>query len=163
MGRGGYNGGSSSLNSPKKEKIIVFPTDSTLQDLQLATILESGCNLTNELGGIQPEFGYLIRKTKEPTQGIVEAGNKDKKRLSDIVSFKKGKRKKSGKKNRPTVSAVWIAGSTLLETCPELVRIYHSENPVAARPYGYSESTSTSDSDDGFCETLESFAVTEQA
>ncbi|KAF2106261.1 hypothetical protein BDV96DRAFT_607490 [Lophiotrema nucula] len=121
MGRGGYNGGDPTVKEPKVDNFyIISPGEST--SLKLSTtsqILECGFNLKNEKGGIQPEFGYIVRA--KPAKQKQKPGG-----ISYIVSRYKWKRAKQS--NR------WVAASVLLANAGPLVHEYHRHKPEAPKP-----------------------------
>jgi hypothetical protein len=70
MGRGGYNGGDPSVSAPKTNRTYIWATNDSL-DLELlgkSYIAQSGENLENEEGGVQGEFGYILRPVNEAKQ-----------------------------------------------------------------------------------------------
>jgi hypothetical protein len=70
MGRGGYNGGDPSVSAPKTNRTYIWATNDSL-DLELlgkSYIAQSGEKLENEEGGVQGEFGYILRPVNEAKQ-----------------------------------------------------------------------------------------------
>jgi hypothetical protein len=130
MGRGGYNGGSPAVTSPKKDNVYIFESEGRVVEIfQTSQILEAGLGLRNELGGVQAEFGYII----------VAATAEDAPSIPSLWLFlrRQQKREEKGKKGKEKIPYRWIAASTLLKHAPELARKYHQEYPTAQKPHGF--------------------------
>jgi hypothetical protein len=72
MGRSGYNGGDpGGRRRPKTDNVHIFATTAALDHsvLQKSRIVQSGEGLRNEDGGIQEEFGYILR-LEESEEGL---------------------------------------------------------------------------------------------
>lgn len=129
MGRGGYNGGTPTVNNPKENTVYVFPfRESHLEIPKDSQILKAGECLQNPRGGVQPEFGYII--------GTVVANAKQE-APSKLTS--KIKRTKKVTKDTKEIPYRWIAASGLLEHAPELARNYHLKHPTEPKPYGFDD------------------------
>jgi hypothetical protein len=140
MGRSGYNGGDpGGRRRPKKDNVHIFAAEATLDRnvLQKSRIVQSGEGLRNEDGGIQEEFGYILR-LKESEEGLkVE----EKQKLNKLKAVLRGKRKEA------SGLLTWIAASELLNQAPEgteLARTYHLEHPDAPQPWGFKQLSRTS-------------------
>lgn len=128
MGRGGYNGGDPSVNDPKVDDSYISLSSSTrLSLLRDSQIVQSGVGLKNERGGIQHEFGYIIKtELVDPAQQ-----SKGISRLFDFRKRRRGPRTKS--------SYTWVAASALLVDAHDIAREYHSKNPEAPKPYWFDQ------------------------
>jgi hypothetical protein len=140
MGRSGYNGGDpGGRRRPKTDNVHIFATTAALDHsvLQKSRIVQSGEGLRNEDGGIQEEFGYVLR-LEESEEGLkVE----EKQKLHKLKSVLRGKRKESAS------LSIWIVASELLNQAPEgteLARKYHLEHPDAPQPWGFKQLSRTS-------------------
>lgn len=131
MGRGGYNGGSPAVNTPKENSVYIFPLyEGHFEIPKDFQILKAGEGLQNEQGGIQAEFGYIITKAENVE---LKADSKLKPQSFPLRKL----RGKKGRKNKEKLVYHWIAASSLLEQVPELVRDYHLEHPTAPKPHGF--------------------------
>lgn len=130
MGRGGYNGGGPSVEEPQDDNLYIFPDVHRKTLLQRSRIVQAGENLKNEGGGVQHEFGYLLRVSTNATAQSEEASL-----FSRIFCRVRSTTRRSLQKD-----IRWIAASDLLSRTPEgttLARDYHLSNPKAPRPWGF--------------------------
>lgn len=146
MGRGGFNGGSATVSGPKADLPYIFTSPAPVfvghseapfevADLKRACIVASGEQLTNELGGKQGEFGYLLYIPETTVEQDIKH-SKIKRRVFALLQ--------SGRAHyKYTVR--WISASNLLDGTPEgreLVLRYHLDHPERAQPWGFERYTS---------------------
>lgn len=119
------------MSAPKSDNVYVFAAQKLdAETLKRAHIVQSGENIKNERGGVQSEFGYLL-KIIDPTTGEAQQSKGFLRILRTLRSYKQA---------QPKYHTKWIAASDLLdgisEGC-ELVRRYHLEHPGTPRPWGF--------------------------